>query len=218
MSRARIRPTREETRRRLVDAAAAVFAEHGIAGASVEQITEAAGFTRGAFYSNFATKEELAIAMLAEHLAVGQVHNRQIAERRAGGRDLVDAFRHDVGRHDPLHRDPLLQVELMLYVGRTPELRPLLGEHLRAMRQLVGDITLAALRADGVAVDVDAEQVGTIVVAIEDGLRMHRLIDPDSTDADAFFDALDLLHRLVVAPLARADRPGPRPEREEARA
>ncbi len=56
--------SRENTRARLVAAAAEVFAESGLDGASVESICERAGFTRGAFYSNFATKEELFFALV----------------------------------------------------------------------------------------------------------------------------------------------------------
>ena len=55
---------RAATRDRLVEAALGVFAEKGVLGASVEEICEAAGFTRGAFYSNFASKDELCVAAL----------------------------------------------------------------------------------------------------------------------------------------------------------
>lgn len=54
---------RENTRTRLMDAAARMFAEEGIDASSVEAICERAGFTRGAFYSNFASKEELFLAL-----------------------------------------------------------------------------------------------------------------------------------------------------------
>src|SRR5947208_2803617 len=64
MSRVRTRPTRDDTRDKLFEAAARVFEEQGIGGASIEAIAAAAGFSRGAFYSNFASKEELIIAML----------------------------------------------------------------------------------------------------------------------------------------------------------
>lgn len=198
MSSARVRPTRDETRQRILAAAADVFAEHGVAGTTVEQITLAAGFTRGAFYSNFTTKEELAVAMLEEHLAVSQSHNRALLHGHPDPVTFVDALRDDVGRDDPLHRNPLLQVELMLYVARTPELRPVLGAHLRAMRDLVGDLAATTLRTNGLDLPVDPHQLGTVLVALEDGLRLHRLIDPDSTPADAFLDTLALLHRLMT--------------------
>lgn len=56
---------RENTRARLLDAAAQVFAEIGLEGASVEAICERAGFTRGAFYSNFESKDELFLQLTA---------------------------------------------------------------------------------------------------------------------------------------------------------
>lgn len=55
---------REQTRARLLDAAHEVFSEVGMDAASVEAICERAGFTRGAFYSNFETKDELFLALV----------------------------------------------------------------------------------------------------------------------------------------------------------
>ena len=204
MSRARVRPTREETRRRLFEAAAEVFAREGVGGATVEQIAAAAGFTRGAFYSNFSGKEELAVAMLDDHLARSQAHNRALLARHPDPESFVQALRDDVGRDDdPLHATPLLQVELMLYVARTPELRPVLGSHLRAMRSLVGEIAATTVRASGVDLPVGPADLGTILVAVEDGLRLHRIIDPESTPQDAFFSALEALERIVLAARGR---------------
>ena len=59
-------PRREATRQRLLQAAMGEFARHGIDATSVEQISEAAGFTRGAFYSNFEDKDALILALLEE--------------------------------------------------------------------------------------------------------------------------------------------------------
>lgn len=64
--------SRENTRARLLDAAAQVFAEVGLDGASVEAVCERAGFTRGAFYSNFESKDELFL-MLAGSVAEQRV-------------------------------------------------------------------------------------------------------------------------------------------------
>ncbi len=61
---------RQRTRARLLDAALDVFAEHGVRAASVEMIAEAAGFTRGAFYSNFSSKEELFFALMEREKAM----------------------------------------------------------------------------------------------------------------------------------------------------
>lgn len=68
---------REATRQRLLDAAAQVFAEVGLAAASVEAVCERAGYTRGAFYSNFDSKEELFLELTR------QVSRERIAAVRA---------------------------------------------------------------------------------------------------------------------------------------
>jgi AcrR family transcriptional regulator len=57
--------SRENTRARLLEAAAQVFAEVGLDGASVEAVCKRAGFTRGAFYSNFESKDELFLMLAA---------------------------------------------------------------------------------------------------------------------------------------------------------
>jgi len=56
--------SQQVTRTKLVDAAERVFVRHGFDAASVEQIAEAAGFSRGAFYSNFESKDEIFLALL----------------------------------------------------------------------------------------------------------------------------------------------------------
>ncbi|GAA3642613.1 TetR/AcrR family transcriptional regulator [Microbacterium awajiense] len=71
-------PRREVTRQKLLDAAAQVFAEVGLDAASVEAICERAGFTRGAFYSNFESKNELFLALVA---AVSGERMRIVRER-----------------------------------------------------------------------------------------------------------------------------------------
>lgn len=77
--------SRENTRARLLDAAAQVFAEVGLEGASVEAICERAGFTRGAFYSNFESKDELFL-VLANRVALDRLD-----AVRARVRDFTDA-------------------------------------------------------------------------------------------------------------------------------
>ena len=91
MSRVRTRPTRDETRDKLFEAAARVFEEQGIGGASVEAVAAAAGFTRGAFYSNFKSMDELIIAMLEDHVDRSiRRHHVQTDANRVGA-DAISA-------------------------------------------------------------------------------------------------------------------------------
>lgn len=77
---AALTPRRQETRLRLIEAAAEVFVEEGLQGASVESICARAGFTRGAFYSNFSSKEQLFLAALTRQYEQRAEQLRQRAE------------------------------------------------------------------------------------------------------------------------------------------
>src|SRR3954471_21699215 len=103
MSRVRTRPTRDETRDKLFEAAARVFEEQGIGGASIETIAAAAGFTRGAFYSNFDSKDELIIAMLEDHVAQSARSHLDLLTRHRNLADFIEAVKTmDRGQQDPL--------------------------------------------------------------------------------------------------------------------
>src|SRR4030081_2011237 len=68
---------RAQTRTRLLEAAARVYARRGFDGATIDEVAEEAGFTKGAVYDHFGSKEKLLLALLDEHLA------KQIAEQVA---------------------------------------------------------------------------------------------------------------------------------------
>src|SRR6201996_8512282 len=107
MSRTRTRPTRDDTRDKLFEAAARVFEEQGIGGASIDAIAEAAGFTRGAFYSNFASKDELIVAMLEDHADRSVQHYRDLLARHRKAGDFVAALaKTERSSQDPLGRAP----------------------------------------------------------------------------------------------------------------
>jgi len=196
MSRVRTRPTRDETRDKLFEAAARVFEEHGIGGASIEAIAAAAGFTRGAFYSNFVSKDELIIAMLEDHVAQSIRRSLDLLAKHQNLDDFLDAFkRMDRSQQDPLGRSPLLHMEMILFVARAEKRRPELAKRLRARRKLIADIVETTLNGSGRPASVNPAWTAAVVLALEDGFRLHRLIDPETTPADSFLRALSDLRR-----------------------
>ena len=198
MSRVRTRPTRDDTREKLFEAAARVFEDQGIGGASIEAIAAAAGFTRGAFYSNFKTKDELIIAMLEDHVEQSIRRNLDLLDRHKNLPDFLEALRTmDRSRQDPLGRSPLLHMEMILFVARAEKRRPELAKRLRARRKLITDIVATTLRNSGRNGVINPEWTGAIVLALEDGFRLHRLIDPETTPADSFLRAITDLQRAI---------------------
>src|SRR6476659_6054668 len=198
MSRVRTRPTRDDTREKLFEAAARVFEDQGIGGASIEAIAAAAGFTRGAFYSNFKSKDELIIAMLEDHVEQSILRIRDLLERHKNLADFIEALK-TMGRsqQDPLGRSPLLHMEMILFVARAEKRRPELAKRLRARRKLVADIIETTAKNSGRTVTLNPIWTGAIVLALEDGFRLHRLIDPETTPPDSFFRAIGDLQRAM---------------------
>jgi AcrR family transcriptional regulator len=144
-------PRREATRQKLLDAAALVFAEVGLDAASVETICERAGFSRGAFYSNFETKDELFLEL------AGRVARERVAAVRSRVSDLeregafagapANAFDIvqqvlDVSADDRL--GVLLMSEIRIHALRTPALAAAYlaqdEEMLRSVAQIIEDI------------------------------------------------------------------------------
>ena len=199
MSRVRTRPTRAETRQRLFEAAAQVFQEQGIGAASIDAIAEAAGLTRGAFYSNFDNKDELIVAMLEDHVDRSLQHHREILARHPEPADFLAALRTaERSRQDPLGRAPLLHLELILFVARLERRRSDLRERLRTRRALIAEIVEKFNRSGGTK--LDPQWASTLLLALEDGFRLHRLIDPQGVPAEAFFRSVaELLQLLRVS-------------------
>jgi AcrR family transcriptional regulator len=198
MSRVRTRPTRDETCDKLFEAAARVFEDQGIGGASIEAIAAAAGFTRGAFYSNFKSKEELIIAMLEDHVEQMVRRNLDLLAQHTNIEDFLEAWKNmDRSKQDPLGRSPLLHMEMILFVARAEKRRPELAERLRARRKMIADIVEIASKNGGSDGVRNAPWTGAILLALEDGFRLHRLIDPETTPADSFLRAVVDLRRAL---------------------
>jgi AcrR family transcriptional regulator len=145
---------REATRQKLLDAAAQVFAEEGLDAASVEAICERAGFTRGAFYSNFDSKDELFLDLSGRvaRARVDSVRERVALLEREGGLHLMatDALTIveevlDVSGDDRLAI--LLMSEIRIHALRDPELAAAYlaqdAEMLASVAQIITDIGMA---------------------------------------------------------------------------
>ena len=103
----------------------------------------------------------------------------------------------DRSQQDPLGRSPLLHMEMILFVARAEKRRPELAKRLRARRKLVTDIIETTARNSGRTTILNPTWAGALVLALEDGFRLHRLIDPETTPPDSFFRAIGDLQRAM---------------------
>jgi len=146
-----------------------MFEDQGIGGASIEAIAAAAGFTRGAFYSNFKSKDELIIAMLEDHVEQSMARVRDLLERHKNLADFIEALK-TMGRsrQDPLGRSPLLYMEMILFVARAEKRRPELAKRLRAGRKLIADVIETTAKNTGKDPGLTPAWWGSIVLAMEE--------------------------------------------------
>jgi AcrR family transcriptional regulator len=211
------RPTREETRARLLDAAASVFVERGIATASVEEIAEAAGFSRGAVYSNFVDKDELVLALLQRISDDSAKELEELYERHPDPDAYVRATQElmtSPERHRG-HHHPVLSIELVLYSLRNPKARPILQERLKRSEELVWRVVERSASALGIAPADNRRAIAAMIVAMDDGFGLHALIDPSRDPIEGFSVALDFLAEagvaIATAQKAGTSRPATRP-------
>ena len=188
--------SRQQTRERLLDAAAEVFNRLGYHGASLEAVAEAAGYTKGAVYSNFATKGELFAALLDR-----STHERH-AERVEALTDLsleqmadavVDLLRRQAREGATWD---LLQVEFWLAAMRDPALRARLSQGSDELYRDWGRLLDRKLAEAGVDAPFSGTELSHLVEALGSGLILQISLGPDAVDPSLFGRAVRRLAGL----------------------
>ncbi|MEU2163703.1 ScbR family autoregulator-binding transcription factor [Streptomyces chengbuensis] len=186
------------TRRQLLDAAASAFLEHGYEGASIGDITQRAGLTRGAVYFHFASKEELAQGVLDEAVTTEGVRPQVLKLQ-----ELVDTAMALAHR---LPREPVLAAALRLAVdnGVRRSVRTAWPEWIALLTELLED----AKRRGETLPHVDPGPTARLVMSSWTGAALVLDGVPDGHDLEHHIGALlDLLLPSIAVPavLARLD-------------
>jgi AcrR family transcriptional regulator len=201
----RPRRRRAETVERLLDAALQTFAEIGFAAASVEDICRQGGFTRGAFYSSFRTKDELFAALFARETD----RNLALVEEQLAGLEGEDdpvgaaverclaAFRSD-------RTWVLVHTEYALHAARHPEAAAALRRHAEGLHRRLTDLMEAQVARLGIRLTVPANRLARIVLALHDGMVIREVIGGPANDAAAQRGASDLERTALLLLLRSA--------------
>jgi AcrR family transcriptional regulator len=187
------------TRARLLDAAARVYAARGFAGATLDDVAEEAGLTKGAVYGHFGSKDNLLVALMEEYLAA------EIAEQVA----LFD-------RHETTWKRPLagsdrwmyelddapdafrLLVEFWLAAGRDERLRERFVAGLGALRETFAGFAGDSAADAGLAGSPDAARhFANVMLGLSIGLGMVRVADREHISPRLLGTALSVLIRGV---------------------
>ena len=199
--RTRLRPTRAETRARLMDSGAELIAERGVLGTTIDEIVARAGLTRGAFYSNFKDRDDFVEAVSDQRVEDSIARNRRALAETDGLNEYMVALRDD-DTGVPLY------IELMLHAIRNPDRRDVYAQRMHRLRNGLAPVVEQAAIDAGIEGPIHAEKIVTMLLALEDGLTLHRLIDPDRIPASTYFELASMIQAVYIA----ADRAGWRPD------
>ncbi|WP_241010730.1 TetR/AcrR family transcriptional regulator [Mycobacterium camsae] len=196
----RVTKRRAETRERLISAAIDVFAEKGYGQVTIKDVCAAAGYTRGAFYSQFESLEELLFVIY--HQWTAQIAEEVRSAVEAG--DPVNDLPAIVARIVEtllLEREWLLiKVDLLAVAARNPELAQRWSVHRGKLRLTIEELLVA--RGIGLHESVaSASDTAQAIIALYDGLATQLLLE---NNEDAARARLIQLLNMVLTP-GRAD-------------
>lgn len=201
MTQAPERLTREEkkarTRAQLIDAAATVFARRGFVAASLDEVAEEAGLTKGAVYSNFASKEDLFQAVIDERLNEPMLRGADVIDSTgtfeeqamAGARMYTDVFEQERALW-------LLALEFDVYAARNAVYAPMAAARYRERIAQVADLIAEHAEASGVSLPLPAKEMAIALTALSQGIALQKLADPDGVPEDLLGRLYALLFKL----------------------
>ena len=191
-----------ETRERLLDAAQRVFLRRGLQGSSVEEIAAEAGFTRGAFYSNFKSKDELFVELLQDRVYRQYAQMAEQAQEQPGS--PRERLRWGIERVRDVQKDEdgkflfRLWLECLTQAARDEEFRKLAATFWSGNRAILAEQVKETYQEIGRKPPLSTEQIGTAMIALDVGLAVQHLVDPDQVPLDFYIPLFDLLFGSMV--------------------
>lgn len=174
------RAMKERTRQRLLDAAEVVFVRRGIEAASLDEVAEAAGYTKGAIYSNFASKTDLIAALMDRRIA------RQAAAAELDldgvtleqGLRLLDERSRSEGEAD--REWIILATEFFLHAMRDARARAVMAEQYERARTLVAEMIAGKYAEAGIEPPLPPRDLAIVMEALSIGVTIQSLLDPEA--------------------------------------
>jgi AcrR family transcriptional regulator len=189
------------TRQHLLDAAAIVFARSGFHAATLDEIAATAGFTKGAVYSNFKSKDDLFMALVDDRIERQFAVVEEVLETTGlSAAELLPRMA-DLIRTPTFIWDESMQplyMEFVLYASRNPEARTRLAASIERWRGLVQRLMDEQHTMRGVTASYPTRQMAEIALAVFEGLSVHRLLDPDSVTDETLDATLAMLFDLMA--------------------
>jgi AcrR family transcriptional regulator len=171
-----------QTREKLLDAASQVFADRGFEAATIDEVAAAAGYTKGAVYSNFSSKTDLFLALLERRIKIeSSRQNAWIAGHSPA--EIADIL--EESTRQPLNWDlrwTMLFTEFWLHAMRDPEARQVLASEYERARNLVTDLIAETYEQAGLTPPFPARDMAILIDALGHGIGLQAALDPERVD------------------------------------
>jgi AcrR family transcriptional regulator len=188
---------RQRTRDHLLAAAAQVFAERGFHGATLDEVAQVAGFTKGAVYSNFKNKDDLFLALFKSNYERGMAELMETLQNSmvpAVDRlsDFVALIQGESQRNP---NSALLYLEFWLYAARNPEARARLAAIDDEAVRSLADLLRAERDHEGIEPLMDPERTARVIETLFRGIGLLWVMQPDVVDDELLRVAIEFVAR-----------------------
>ena len=166
------------TRRKLLDAAKRIFAQDGFEAARLEDIAAGAGYTRGAFYANFKSKEDIFFALFEEWVRERIESLTSAIHRHSDPREKLAALRTHYAELATDRRLVLISMEFKQFALRHPEAHARLRTRHRRIRASFSELFSEIMDALGEKIPIAYPAASACLGAVSQGLLLEHLLDP----------------------------------------
>lgn len=188
----------EETNRRLLKSARKIFAREGFEAARLEDIAKDAGYTRGAFYAHYSSKEDLFFALLEQQAYEHQVQLQRLLSPLHGQPEKLRAIREYYVTKAGDRSWSMLMLEFKLFAARHPKIRPKLAKTHRAIRQAFRQ-EIEGLLPPPMRFGPEQESAVRIVLeALLHGLTLEQAYDPSVLQREQIEGVLRRVFNLLT--------------------
>lgn len=178
------RLTREDaqrvTRERLLASAYEVFARRGYAEASVELIAEHAGYSKGAVYSNFESKQAMFLELLRQRMEDDIGWSRELLASSDDPAAILSSLGDRLHEFEQKLDWCLISAEFQMEASRRPDIAAAYAELLRKNRKSLAGIISALFRKAGTPLPMPAQEIAAMMMGMVQGLSMQRAADPEA--------------------------------------
>src|ERR1700722_4076862 len=205
-SRTRQTERARATRRKLLDAAKLIFDKDGFEAARLEDIAAGAGYTRGAFYANFKSKEDIFFALFEEWVRERIESLTSALRRYSDPNEKLVALRTHYAELAKDRRLVLISLEFKLFALRHPEAHARLRSRHRRIRASFGELFSGVMDALGKALPIAYPAASACLGAVSQGLLLEHLLDPKTLSDGDVRNVLGLYFDSIFSGCGRADK------------